>query len=148
MDETAAAAQQKRDLPFLQAALRQLCTARKCGDVVGHRSRRVMHDGADLGRGLALQRQSHDLYPMGEHRSDIVHHTAQRNRRLRLLSPQLRQVARYGARRREENPVGQVFACQQRALAQRLLAQIRQPSPAERRGALPLQQRVIFAAAM
>jgi len=29
-----------------------------------------------------------------------------------------------------------------------LLAQIRQSSPAERRGALPLQQRVIFATAM
>src|SRR5665811_2507559 len=79
LDERDSATEEKRDLSGLHLLLGELGAAREGRQIVGDRFGRVVHDLADLRRGLALECEADDLSAMREDWSKVVERTAHRD---------------------------------------------------------------------
>ena len=135
-------------MPHLHLLAKQLRTSGERRDVVRHRPTGVTHALADLGGGVALQGQTHDLNPMGQHRPDVLNRTAKWNGCFRVTLSQRLQVAGDGSHVHEEDAIGQVFPRQQRTLAHGLLTEVHDACLTKAGRAFGLHQGVVLCAAM
>jgi hypothetical protein len=148
LDEGDSATQEKGNLSGLHLLACKLDAAREGGQVVGDRFGRVVHDLADLRRGLALKCKADDLSAMREDWSEVVECAAHGDQDVGVSLADQYQVTGDSSRSHEEDAIGEIFGGEQCPLAEGLLAEVEDSRLAKTGGAVLLKQKVIDLAAM
>lgn len=115
LDQASSATQHEGDLADFEALASELRATPKRSQIVGDGFGRVARDLANLGRGLAFEREPDNLHSMAQHGADIVHGAAP-GQRTRIVLAQPGEVARDGSQPDQEDAPGEVLAGEQCAL--------------------------------